>query len=123
MSDFLWKISAIFTLSTAIIFLILVFLSFSAIYPQTAVFIDSIESVATNWILQEIWGFTTSKAFSEGNPLTTANSAGSYPANQNIYATMTYGVDLSIYKSAEIQFQYCPEGLASLTVFPEGITM
>ena len=83
---------------------IFLFSGFNQSYSQTTVFFDNFESGTSNWTLQTSWQLTNSKSYSASNSLTTANSSGTYLADQNISATLTNGVDLSSYKGAEIDF-------------------
>ncbi len=86
------------------ILLFLLLLASGTIYSQTTVFSDNFEGGSTYWTLQGTWNLTTTKSYSTSHSLTTANSSGTYLANQNISATMTSGIDLSSYNGAEIDF-------------------
>ena len=82
---------------------ILLFAS-DVIYSQTTVFSDNFEGGSTNWTLQGTWNLTTALSYSATHSLTTANSSGTYLANQNISATLVSGIDLSSYAGSEIDF-------------------
>jgi hypothetical protein len=105
--------SKFLSLSGIKLLLFVVIAGFNQGYSQTTVFSDDFESGIGNWTLQGTWELTTSMSYSLNNSLTTANSSGTYLANQNISATMAHGVDLSSYKGAEINFygQYVLEQL------------
>ena len=102
--SFLLNSSKILSLSGIALLFIVVIASFNESYSQTTVFSDGFDSGLSNWTVQGTWELTTSKSYSPNSSLTTANSSGTYLANQNISATMTNGVNLSTYKGAEIDF-------------------
>jgi hypothetical protein len=79
---------------------------FNKSYSQTTVFTDNFESGAGKWTMTGTWELVNTKSNSATHSLTTANSSGTYLANQNISVTMTTGANLSTYLGAEIDF-YC----------------
>jgi hypothetical protein len=84
--------------------LFILLITSDVIYSQTTVFSDNFEGGTTNWTLQGTWNLTTTESYSANHSLTTANSSGTYLANQNISATLVSGIDLSSYAGAEIDF-------------------
>ena len=86
--------------------LVLVLLGFSRGYSQTTLYSNNFDSGSSSgWTLQGTWELTTSKSYSTSYSLTTANSSGTYLADQNISATLNSSINLSSYKGAEVEFQ------------------
>jgi hypothetical protein len=108
--SFLPNSSKFLYLKRIALFLILVLAGFNNSYSQTTVFTDNFESGAGKWTLTGTWELVTTKSNSATHSLTTANSSGTYLANQNISATMTTGANLTTYLGAEIDF-YCQYAL------------
>src|SRR5665647_644839 len=107
---FLQYSSGLLSHSAILVLFIFIIAGFDLTYSQTPVFSDNIESGLANWTLEGTWQLTTSKSYSPNNSLTTANSSGTYLANQNISATLANGVNLSSFLGAEIDF-YCQYNL------------